>query len=461
MILLTRRPAAGRVIRTHPASRCVISLPAEGAKRPARADVAYRWFFASAILVVLTAGGSWGAVILWQIAFLRQFTGVSLYAINAHGSAQIFGWMGLFIMGFAYQAFARMWKSPLAWPILCAPVLAFTLEGIALVVLGTALRERWALAVPVAEAGALLHVAACALFAAQILETFRRGSARFAPYVGFIFAGIFWMVAMSVMNAWHTWTTMTAPHLGVLLWHVATYQAPLRDMQIHGLALAMILGVCIRTLPGMYGLPALPDRRAWGALGMLTAGVIGECVLFVAYRWTGNHVLAAFLMIPWLLVTAACAMVVLPWKLWRPAPIRDRSLKFVRTAYLWLGISMLMLLMLPAYLHGMGLPFSHAYYGAIRHAITVGFVSLMIMGLGAKVAARLGGADLERLSSLTIPFILMNVGCLLRVSMQVLTDVNAGFFAAIGISGMLEVSGLVWWSVSVGRLLFARRRGNV
>ena len=35
--------------------------------------------------------------------------------------------------------------------------------------------------------------------------------------------------------------------------------------------------------------------------------------------------------------------------------------------------------------------FSHAYYGAIRHAITVGFVSLMIVGVASKVTPTLNG----------------------------------------------------------------------
>src|SRR4051812_2781490 len=34
---------------------------------------------------------------------------------------------------------------------------------------------------------------------------------------------------------------------------MATYQAPLRDLQVHGLALSMVLGVAIRLFPGLFG----------------------------------------------------------------------------------------------------------------------------------------------------------------------------------------------------------------
>ena len=78
------------------------------------ADEIYRRFFMAGIAVVLTVGASWGAWLLWQIGINHAFTSISLFQVNAHGHAQIFGWVGLFIMGFAYQAFPRMWHTPLA-----------------------------------------------------------------------------------------------------------------------------------------------------------------------------------------------------------------------------------------------------------------------------------------------------------------------------------------------------------
>ena len=86
-----------------------------------------------------------------------------------------------------------------------------------------------------------------------------------------------------------------------------------------------------------------------------------------------------------MLLALGCAVVVLPWRLWRRPPRNERSARFVRLAYAWLGLSLLMLLFLPVYQVLSGLPFSHAYYGAIRHAVTVGFVSQMIVGVSTLV----------------------------------------------------------------------------
>ncbi len=422
-----------------------------------RADTIYRRFFVGGILLILTAGATWGAWLLWKIGFSGAFTGISIHDVNAHGHAQIFGWVGLFIMGFAYQAFPRIWHTRLAAPILAAAVFVLMAAGLIVCTLGMTLAGSWRYAVPAAMIGGGMELLGVCIFAGQIVTTYRRSDARMEPYIGFILVAIGWFVAMTGMNVWHTWNTMTAPASEQLLYYVKTYQAPLRDLQIHGLALFMILGVGQRMLPGLFDVPRINDRRAWWALAVLTFGVIGEVALFVAYGWTGNHVLAATLMIPWIMLASGIVMVAWPWKLWRPFATPDRSAKFVRMAYAWLAVSMIMLLLLPVYQYLSGIVFSHAYYGSVRHAITVGFISLMIMGFAAKVVPTLNGVDPRQLSALWGPFILVNLGCFLRVSTQTLTDWYPGFFAVIGMSGTLEVAGLAWWGIGLIQII---RRGR-
>ena len=250
---------------------------------------------------------------------------------------------------------------------------------------------------------------------------------------------------------------MTAPDLDALIWSIATYQAPLRDLQIHGLALFMILGVSLRMLPAIYGLPRVPERRAWWLLSLLTGAVVGETIVFLAYRWTGYHLIAMGLVPIWAIMTATILVLVLQWRPWRPMPEPDRTGKFVRAAYLWLPVSLVMLLVMPAYNRLVGVSFSHAYFGATRHAITVGFITLMIMGMAAKVVPTLNGIDPRTLSSLRGPFLFVNLGCVLRVTMQIATDWIHAAYAPIGLSGILEVAGLAWWGLG---LVVVMRRGR-
>jgi hypothetical protein len=429
---------------------------------PSLADTIYRRFFLGGILLILTAGASWGASLLWQIGVSGKFNGVSIHQINAHGHAQIYGWVGLFIMGFAYQAFPRMWHTTLAAPRLAAAAFGLMAAGLVVRTVGmTAAGGLGGHAAGIALAGGLAELLAILIFAGQLVVTFRRSLAYVEPYVAFAFAAVVWFVAQAVLDLWHTWATMTAATTQDLLWHVATYQAPLRDLQVHGLALFMIFGVSLRMLPALFELPAVPARRAWWAFGVLTTAVVGEVVVFVAYRWTQNHALAALLLVPWLMLAGGAWLVAGPWRLWRPLKVQDRSGKFVRAAYAWLAVSLVMLLLLPVYQVISKIPFSHAYYGAIRHAITVGFISLMIMGFAAKVVPTLNGVDPRRLSPLWGPFLLVNAGCFLRVSLQTGTDWHPAFFAAVGVSGMLEVTGLAWWGAHLAGIMLRGRRAAV
>src|SRR5262249_49846980 len=148
---------------------------------------------------------------------------------------------------------------------------------------------------------------------------------------------------------------------------------------------------------------------------------------------------------------------------------RDRSLKFLRTAYGWLLVSLAMTVLLPAYQfaflpwvapesEAVRIGFSHAYYGAVRHAITVGFVSLMIMGVAARVVPTLNGVDMHRLTRLRLPFLLLNAGCALRVVAQTLTDFTPHAFPAAGVSGLLEVTALALWGAHLWVVMAGRVR---
>jgi len=437
------------------------SLPSSAAATreiPEIADTIYRRYFLAGIAVVLSAGASWGAWLLWTIGLNGSFRAVSVHAINAHGEAQIFGWVGLFIMGFAYQAFPRMWQTTLVAPRLAVIAFGLMIGGLFIRTAGITAAESWTSAALVALAGGLMEIAAVSLFAGQLLVTFRRSGAAVEAYVGFVVAALCWFILSSVFSVWHSWHTMTAPSLDALIWSIATYQAPLRDLQIHGLALFMILGVSLRMLPAIFGLTRISEERAWWALGLLTTAVIGETALFLVYRWTGNHLIAAGLVPTWAIMTAVVLMISLPWRLWRPMPEPDRSGKFVRAAYTWLPVSLVMLLLMPLYNHLAGVSFSHAYFGATRHAITVGFISLMIMGMAAKVVPTLNGVDPKTLGSLRGPFLLVNLGCLLRVTMQIATDWTHYSYPVIGLSGMLEVTGLAWWGLGLAVVM---RRGGL
>jgi hypothetical protein len=428
------------------------------------ADAIYRPFFKAGIAVVLTLGAVWGAYLLVRIALGRSFTAVDPHEVNAHGHAQIFGWVGLFVMGFAYQAFPRFKHTSLSHPRLALATLGIMLVGI----VGRSVCEPLALTWPwlaaPAVAASVLEVAAIALFVGIIAATWRASGKPLAFYDWYVISAFAWFLAQAVYETLYLAATFATPP-DELLPLVARWQGALREMQIHGFALLIILGVSQRLFAHFYGFPAPSRRLSRVALACLNAAVAGEVVGLIFLRHGPGWVALWYGSV--LLLAATVVVLVRDWHIFGTPPESDRGLKFLRAAYVWLFVSLGMLVLLPVYQYGL-LPwlapatfaahphFSHPYYGAVRHAITVGFISLMIVGVAAKVVPTLNGVDPRRLSPLWGPFLLINTGCGLRVVAQTLTDFTASSFPFAGVSGVLEVTGLALWGVHLWRIMAGR-----
>lgn len=419
---------------------------------PALEDVLYRRFFKAGIVFVLTAGASWGAWLLWKIGFGGSFTSVSIHEVNAHGHAQIFGWVGLFVMGFAYQAFPRFKHTRLWNPALANASFYLMVTGIALRVISEPLHTIpfffWA-----GLLAAAMEIVAAGLFVLVIARTYGQSSQPVQAHDLYVFAALFWFLAQALGDLGLLWLTTTAANPQQLIRRVATFQAPLRTFQVHGFALLMILGVSQRFLSGMYGFSQAGGQRSRRYWLPLNLAVLGEACFLVLLQQRHEPVWGILLYASILLLAGSVLGLTLPWRLWSPCSESDRSLKFIRAAYAWLYLSLAMLVVMPFYLRATSQAFSHAYYGAARHAITVGFVSMMILGVGSRIVPTLLGRDITQLSRLVLPFVLLNVGCLLRVSLQVATDFTAAAFPVAGVSGLLEVSAIGIWGTHLWKLM--------
>jgi hypothetical protein len=402
-----------------------------------------------------------------RIALGGDFSTVSVHEVNAHGHAQIFGWVGLFVMGFAYQAFPRFKHTRLAWPKIAFLTLWMMLAGLIV----RSLAQPFAASVQwlwwPAVAASTLEIAAVVLFATIIAMTWRRSGKPAAFYDGYILSAIGWFVVQAIFESVYLAATLNATGNG-LVELVGTWQGPLRDVQIHGFALLMILGVSQRIFHHFYGLPQPSPRVSRACLDLLNIAVAAEVaggVLMQASgrEWGGLKSLGA------VMIAGAVTTLVMNWRVFSEPTDRDRSLKFLRAAYVWLLVSLAMLVLLPVYQLGLvvnfapeseaaRIGFSHAFHGATRHAITVGFVSLMIVGVSTKVVPTLNGLRSERLSLLWGPFVLINLGCSMRVTGQILTDFTARAFPLAGMSGLLEVAGLGLWGVHLWLVMSGRPR---
>lgn len=431
----------------------------------------HRPFFRAGIAVLLTAGAAWGAVLLLRIATSGSFTAISIHDINAHGHAQIFGWVGLFVMGFAYQMFVH-------WPTATrnerravAVSLALMMGGIVLRVVGEPLHELPGFR-SLALTGAGVEIVAIGIFMAVVVRALRVPNRVIPAERPYVTAAVVLFFVQAVYEGVLLLAMTGAGSTEHLLLVVSTWQAPLRDLQIHGFALLMILGVGLWFFPRTFGF----DRpsRALVTVGwiVILAAVVGESVALVLMRTTEQRAWAGLLYGSILVLAGTSLALVRRWLPGAgPAKI-ERSVKFVRAAALWLLISMSMLVLAPVYIffflptagtlsetgrHAAEIGFSHAYYGAVRHAITVGFISMTIMGVSARVVPMLGGLSTRRMSPLWLPFILVNIGCAMRVTLQMATDLIQPAFAMVGVSGILEVAGFALWGLHLLRVMGGRR----
>lgn len=431
------------------------------------ADSIYRRFFKAGVVVILTAGAAWGALLLLRIGASHSFTAISIHDINAHGHAQIFGWVGLFVMGFAYQAFPRMKHTSLCRPDLANMSFYLMVFGIFARAIGEPL-----FAVPMfrelAVAASFAEIAAIGIFVGVLLTTMWRSGKPFEPHDFYIIAALSFFLMQAVYDLGLLYATTAAISREELLRIIATYQAPLRDLQIHGFAMLMILGVGVRMFPALFGLAAPGPKLVKHALILLILAVVCESAFFIIMRRSGNYTWAIPMYTAMVILAGASIALTFRWGLLARLTERDRSTKFVRIAVAWLHTSMIMLVLAPLYMRfilpaaaslsesgraAANIGFSHAYYGSVRHAITVGFISMMIIGMAAKVVPTLNGVDIRCLRPLWVPFALVNVGCLMRVSFQIATDFGEWAYPIAGVSGLLELTGIAVWGIHLWRIM--------
>lgn len=426
------------------------SAPVVAEFSPSIADTIYRPFFLAGIVTVLTLGCVWGAINLFTIGVKESFSAINYSWTLAHGHAMVFGFVGFFIMGFAYQAVPRfkhtsLWQPRLAFSALPLMIAGITLQAVA------HLSSPPSLSLEVVAA--VIQILAVIIFAGVMVKTIRHAS-KPEIYDRFLYAALAWFLIAAIANPIIFRLFELAGTREQLLFNLATFNIPYRDVQLLGLAVVMILGISLRLLPHAYGLREPSKQWAsflfWGVNG----AILGSVLFFIAGMTSGNHWL---LTLQWLASVALLLIAVatpFQYRLFAavPANENDRGLKFIRAAHIWFILATAMLVFTPVYnfgiympLTGSHIPFSHAFFGAYRHALTVGFIMMMIVGVSSKIVPTLSGIDVKRANSLWPTFVLLNLGNLTRVSFQIATDFSPAAYPVMGISGFIEVAGLALW----------------
>lgn len=417
----------------------------------------YRPFFLAGVFTVLTAGCLLGAIALAGIALNASYTTAAwMPYILAHANSQLYGWVGFFVMGFALQQHAPMQARERLFHRLAYASLMLMGLGIAVRFIAEPLvavdRGLW---IPVGVASCIVQIVAIVLFVFNIGYTRHRSGGGLIWQTLFVFTALSWFVAVACAEPFLFVGSHASGRAGILF--VAEWFPPYREAQFLGFVTMMIFGVALVKMHSCFG--AKEASKRLGLLGFVlwNGGLLLRMGGWV-YAFRNDFVASASFLyyVSGVLLLGGAVSLIAASRMFEQLDAHFPSQKFIRAAFSWLLIGMALAALEPLHLALINEPFSHAYSGAIRHAVTVGFISQMIVGVGMHVVARMNDVPplLER--PLWATFWLLNLGNAGRVAFEIATDYTNAAFLPMGITGFVELLGLSLWAMYVVRIMTGR-----
>lgn len=421
-------------------------------KEGARPQV-YRPFFLAGILSVLTAGCLLGALALVGICLQGSYvTSTWTPYVLAHANSQLYGWVGFFVMGFTLQQHQpRASREKLYWRLAWLSLIAMAI-GIGMRFAAEPMASAgMPLGIPLGVASCVFQIVAVMSFLVNVSTT-RDDLGGLTWQTLYIFTSLFYLAAVSVAEPFYFAASHGSQFESIQA--IAHWATILRDAQFLGFVANMIFGVSLIRLSRCFGFPNASKTLGSIAFVLWNGGLLLRLIgwntyfaSFLAPEQMSAYTRPAFAL--------ALAGILLAWSsgvFERPVQ-HVRAHKFMRASYVWLIIAGIMLAAEPMHLHAIGAPFSHAYIGAVRHAVTVGFISQMILGFGLHIVSKMNSILDQTANKLWLAFILINVGNAGRVGFQLATDYWPGAFSLMGPTGFIELTGLILWAAEIIRIL--------
>ena len=368
---------------------------------------------------------------VWNLVFISKLQAAEAVSpgwIQAHGHAQIFGWVGTFILGIGFYSIPKLrkmkpfslWRGWVCWGIWTTGVLLRW--GV------TIWPWHWRILLP---AAALLELAAFLLFFVTIGPAHSATDGPRKPWDVWIYAviaatsGLMLSLLLQVLESFslaRSGATLAFPHL---------FDQKYLVVSTWGFLVPMVWGFSARWLTVFLGLQPVRSPLLGAAIAANTMGVIAA--LFAYFE-------AATILLWVGAVSAGVAIRFFEPSIKQPKVVNIHSSfpYFVRAAYLWL---------IAAAALGIWAAFSGSLspgiWGASRHALTVGFIAAMVFSVGQRVLPSFCG--MRVLASPRLMFLglaLLMLGCTLRVASEILAYQNfaAWAWSVLPVSALIEMT---------------------
>jgi hypothetical protein len=411
-----------------------------------RAERVHRPFIAWALAITLSLGAGWGALLLFEIGWYGRFEAAPASHVVAHGAAQLWGFIALFVVGIALRYLPMGSGGPRTDLTFARLLLAALLAG----VIGGFV---WALAP--AEINWLGPLSGAALVLGAVL------------FLGFLLR----QLAGKLRTTWGR--LIVAAGVWMVLWAGTTFslrsrgsaEGPgaygeamrqlLMELAIFGFALNAIYGFGQRLLSGIVGSDTPRGAGVEATFWLHNAGVLLLALTHVAgVAFATPLGVAALAAAAFSYVVGMRSFVRVRATVPRPEVGPEALRRYVQLAFFWLLAGFVLLLGGDWYWSARGLTPPHAYLGAVRHALTVGFMTTLILGVGQRLLPVLGHTLLPWPRLVLPTFALIAVGNLLRVLTELATPVSTVAFAVMPFSAVLELSALILFSANALRTLW-------
>jgi hypothetical protein len=392
-------------------------------------------YISSGLVFMLLPGTFLGVWNLLQISGRESAASVSPAWLQAHGHAQVFGWIGSFILGIGFYsipkmrgatkpAFSAAWACWAMWTI-----------GVAMRWAANVYDWQWRLLLPLSG---ILELAAFLIFFRAVSQHRPEdsGKDRLEPWIWVVISASTGLMLALIAN------------LAACVYLALRGASPALPHSLDqrylvlvawGFLVPFVWGFSTKWMTVFLGLKPLRPRLLVSALVVNFAGVVLTLVGWGAEA-TGLFV-----------VSTALAIAAL--RMFEPArqEAKTRGVHpsfpfFVRMAYGWL---------LMAALLGVGAALwdsSGGIWGASRHALTVGFIAMMVFCVGQRILPAFAGMRLLWSTRLMFAgLVLLTIGCTLRVSSEVLA--YQGYanwpWSVLPVSALLELAGISAFAMNI------------
>jgi len=398
-------------------------------------------FSTTALAAALIAGFGLGVWLLLARTWGVPMFGASwLVLVQVHGLVQLFGFAGLFLMGIAFHVFPRFRGAPPAPVRIVGAIFATTVAGLTVRAVAQPLSDLPARGL-LLTAGAVLLTVGTGGFAIAALRILVSGRNPHRADELVIAVGVLVMPIAALLA-----TIAVAGGASLVVDQVADDRV-LWAMLLGCLA-TVIFGVWARLAPGFVAAPPARAGRLLTGVATWLAGVVA-----LVAGWS----IGAWLLLGGLSLTIVALGVFGPSIVHQPLTGAARLTRLaVRSAFVWAfaGVALIVIAEL-------GTGSEAPMIAAARHAIGLGFVTMMIYGVGSRALPAFLGRHLwsDRLQLATIA--LTDLAVVLRVGLQSSGATEPIANAVLGLSGLIAYAALVTFAINVvARLLVWRVTGG-